>query len=291
MRASLRRAARPLQRIGNAVVIAQHKPNSFLSPSTRPMGNKRFAVDLLTSANQRGEGWAGPTEHPRDVRGLECAGRLDADSTGLLLWSDSAELVQHIIGSQRVEKEYLVRVRGHADWSDAMTEQTLRLMRHGGIQLDGKPLAPAGVEWLNEDQLRFTLVEGRHRQIRRMCELVGLRVEAIKRVRIGGLRLGALPVGYWAPVLPANAASLLLAPQGGGGAARAPSRRAASDGEPPTRQAGRRRDGRHPSAAPGSAEAQESSWAPPGKAAKAQRRRKARARREAAERAERATLS
>jgi 23S rRNA pseudouridine2604 synthase len=58
-------------------------------------------------------------------------------------------------------------------------------------------LKPAKVSWANEDQLRFVLREGRKRQIRRMCELVGLTVTALKRVRTGGVPLGKLPVGQW----------------------------------------------------------------------------------------------
>jgi 23S rRNA pseudouridine2604 synthase len=70
------------------------------------------------------------------------------------------------------------------------------LLNHG-LELDGQPLRPARVEWLNDDQLRFVLHEGRKRQIRRMCELVGLRVSGLKRVRIGNAMLGDLPVGRW----------------------------------------------------------------------------------------------
>jgi 23S rRNA pseudouridine2604 synthase len=70
------------------------------------------------------------------------------------------------------------------------------LLNHG-LELDGEPLKPARVEWLNDDQLRFVLHEGKKRQIRRMCELVGLRVTGLKRVRIGGVVLGDLPIGQW----------------------------------------------------------------------------------------------
>ncbi|MDE2585575.1 MAG: pseudouridylate synthase, partial [Betaproteobacteria bacterium] len=66
-----------------------------------------------------------------------------------------------------------------------------------GLSLDGHKLRPAKVEWLNEDQLRFVLKEGRKRQIRRMCELVGLKVLGLKRVRIGNVRLRDLPLGQW----------------------------------------------------------------------------------------------
>jgi 23S rRNA pseudouridine2604 synthase len=70
------------------------------------------------------------------------------------------------------------------------------LLNHG-LALDGRPLRPARVETLNDDQLRFILREGRKRQIRRMCELVGLRVTGLKRVRIGRVRLAQLPLGQW----------------------------------------------------------------------------------------------
>jgi 23S rRNA pseudouridine2604 synthase len=72
----------------------------------------------------------------------------------------------------------------------------LSLLQHG-LSLDDRKLKPAQVAWLNDDQLRFVLHEGRKRQIRRMCELVGLRVTGLKRVRVGAVRLGDLPLGQW----------------------------------------------------------------------------------------------
>jgi 23S rRNA pseudouridine2604 synthase len=72
----------------------------------------------------------------------------------------------------------------------------LELLRHG-LELDGKKLKPALVEWVNDDQLRFVLKEGKKRQVRRMCEMVGLEVKGLKRVRVGNLRLGKLPEGKW----------------------------------------------------------------------------------------------
>jgi 23S rRNA pseudouridine2604 synthase len=66
-----------------------------------------------------------------------------------------------------------------------------------GLSLDGEVLKPASVVWQNKDQLRFILREGKKRQIRRMCELVGLNVTGLKRVRIGKVRLGELPLGKW----------------------------------------------------------------------------------------------
>jgi 23S rRNA pseudouridine2604 synthase len=98
----------------------------------------------------------------------------------------------------KLEKEYIVRVSGH------LPEESLQLLRQG-LSLDGKPLKPARVEWLNRDQLRFVLTEGRKRQIRRMCEMVGLEVIGLKRVRIGKLRLGNLPEGKWRFLEPGEA--------------------------------------------------------------------------------------
>lgn len=185
----------PLRRIAaGAAIIAQHKPFSLLSPSTAPRGNKRYARDLLTRDNLRGQ-WKRELQ-PVELPGLECAGRLDADSSGLLLWTDDSALAQHIIAPDTVvEKEYLVRIVGHMDWSQPQLASTLDLLREG-ISLDDVPLRPAGVKMLNKDQLAITLREGRHRQIRRMCAMVGLQVQALKRVRIGNLRLGGLASGY-----------------------------------------------------------------------------------------------
>ena len=84
----------------------------------------------------------------------------------------------------------MVRVEGR------LSAEGLRLLNHG-LSLDGEPLRPAEVRWQNRDQLRFVLKEGKKRQIRRMCELVGLGVTGLKRVRIGRVRLGELPPGQW----------------------------------------------------------------------------------------------
>ena len=208
-----RQLLRRLRIASNSCIIAQHKPFSLLSPSSNPRGNKRYARDLLTEGNRHGGTWK-RAEDPRDLVGLECAGRLDADSTGLLLWTNDRSLLQHVIGpTTPVDKEYIVRVSGHVDWSPAQKKEVLRLLR-SGMSLDGRPLLPAGVEWLNDHQLRIVLREGRHRQIRRMLDIVGLQVEALKRVRIGQLRLQGLSAGCWKPISPASAASLLIRQRG-----------------------------------------------------------------------------
>ncbi|MCB0370133.1 MAG: pseudouridine synthase, partial [Bdellovibrionales bacterium] len=118
----------------------------------------------------------------------------DIESQGLLILTQDGRLVKSIIGeTSDTEKEYLVRVRG------SLSDENLNLLREG-LELDGKKLKKAQVEWLNQDQLKFILKEGKKRQIRRMCELVGLEVTGLKRVRIGKLKLGSLPEGFWRPM-------------------------------------------------------------------------------------------
>jgi 23S rRNA pseudouridine2604 synthase len=133
--------------------------------------------------------------NPGHLRGLAPAGRLDIDSTGLLVLTQDGRIARHLIGEDsRVEKEYLVRVEPLAEGS--VREDAIALLNHG-LELDGQPLKPAKVSWQNEEQLRFVLREGKKRQIRRMCELVGYKVLALKRVRIGSVVLGQLPPGQW----------------------------------------------------------------------------------------------
>lgn len=125
------------------------------------------------------------------LRTLALAGRLDIDSTGLLVFTQDGRLAKQLIGEgSSIEKEYLVRVEGNLS-----TDGMKRL--HHDLTLDGVKLKPAQVSWQNEHQLRFVLRQGRKRQIRRMCELVVLFVTGLKRVRSGNVRLAGLPVGKW----------------------------------------------------------------------------------------------
>ena len=112
------------------------------------------------------------------------------EATQKVLTQDGRIARQLIGADSEIDKEYLVRVEG------TLAENGLDLLNHG-LWLDDRPLRPAKVEWINDDQLRFVLREGRKRQIRRMCELVGLKVVGLKRVRIGRVKLGDLPLGQW----------------------------------------------------------------------------------------------
>jgi 23S rRNA pseudouridine2604 synthase len=170
------------------VTVILHKPIGYVSGQPEP--GYQPAVVLIRPETQWQED-PGPRFKPAMLKGLAPAGRLDIDSTGLLVLTQDGRIAKQLIGDDSdVEKEYLVRVAGQ------LSEQGLRLLNHG-LELDGRQLRPARVSWQNEDQLRFILREGRKRQIRRMCELVGLRVTGLKRVRIGQVRLGDLPLGQW----------------------------------------------------------------------------------------------
>jgi 23S rRNA pseudouridine2604 synthase len=174
---------------GEQVTILLHKPMGYVSG--QPEDNHQPAMVLIKPEN-RWEKDPSPLQfRPSHLRGLAPAGRLDIDSTGLLVFTQDGRVAKRLIGGDsEVEKEYLVRVEGK------LTDAGMRQLHHG-LELDGVKLKPARVSWQNEEQLRIVLREGRKRQIRRMCEMVGLRVTALKRVRSGGVPLGPLPVGQW----------------------------------------------------------------------------------------------
>jgi 23S rRNA pseudouridine2604 synthase len=175
-------------KLDRLVTILLNKPIGYVSG--QPEKDYEPAVRLITvSTQERGPGE--PKLERAHFEGLAPAGRLDIDSQGLLVFTQNGQVAKTLIGANSpVEKEYIVRVRGDLD------ARGLKLLNHG-LELDGAKLKPAKVEWLNEDQLRFILREGKKRQIRRMCELVGLQVTGLKRVRVGRVRLGDLPEGCW----------------------------------------------------------------------------------------------
>jgi len=176
------------------VTILLHKPVGYVSGQAED--DYEPAIVLVHPDNE----WLGDPElnqhHAKEfqrgfLHGLAPAGRLDIDSTGLLVLTQDGRVARHLIGEDSsVEKEYLVRVEG------TLSDGDLQRLNHG-LSLDGETLKPAKVSWQNEDQLRFVLREGKKRQIRRMCEMVGLHVVGLKRVRIGSINLGKLPVGQW----------------------------------------------------------------------------------------------
>ena len=170
------------------VTVLLNKPIGYVSGQAED-GYEPASV-LIRPQNRWSGDASGRRFEPRHLDGLAPAGRLDIDSTGLMVYTQDGRIAKHLIGGNDVEKEYLVRVQGEMA-PDGMAR--LRL----GLTLDGVTLKAAQVSWQNEDQLRFGLREGRKRQIRRMCEIVGLTVTGLKRIRTGRVLLGALPVGQW----------------------------------------------------------------------------------------------
>lgn len=184
------------------VTVLLHKPMGYVSGQAED--GHEPAMVLFQARNQ----WSGDTTRirfsPAQFKGLAPAGRLDIDSVGMLVMTQDGRVARQLIGEDAdMEKEYLVRVTCAGPQGDiAVNVQAhfpaaqMQRLRHG-LSLDGKPLKPAQVEWQNPEQLRFVLKEGKKRQIRRMCEQVGLKVVGLKRIRMGRISLGALPVGQW----------------------------------------------------------------------------------------------
>ena len=214
------------------VTILLHKPMGYVSGQAED--GHQPAVTLIQARNH----WKGDPSRirftPQQLRGLAPAGRLDIDSTGLLVLTQDGRVARQLIGEDAgLEKEYLVRVAytGHENTAAASAASAtyggktrplsaigendrvstnvqavfpaaqLERLRHG-LSLDGKTLKPARVEWQNPEQLRFVLTEGKKRQIRRMCEQVGLKVVGLKRIRMGRVTLGQLPAGQWRYLAP-----------------------------------------------------------------------------------------
>jgi 23S rRNA pseudouridine2604 synthase len=175
------------------VTVLLNKPVGYVSGQAEDGYEPAFV--LVTPDNHWSEDGTGIRFQREQLRHLVPAGRLDIDSVGLLVLTQDGRIAKQLIGEDsQIEKEYLVRVQPQE--GSPLSPEGLRLLNHG-LELDGEPLEPARVEWVNEDQLRFVLTEGKKRQIRRMCEAVGLKVTGLKRVRIGRVMLGDLPAGQW----------------------------------------------------------------------------------------------
>lgn len=197
------------KRQAQRVTILLHKPVGYVSG--QPEDGYETAAVLVQPENEwhdpKGE-QEGPRWHPAHAYGLAPAGRLDIDSTGLLVLTQDGRVARTLIGEDSdVEKEYLVRVQWapngpkgrdvvSEDVQSVFPPEALDLLRRG-LSLDDQPLRPAQVDWQNPEQLRFVLKEGKKRQIRRMCEQVGLHVVGLKRIRMGQVVLGNLPQGQW----------------------------------------------------------------------------------------------
>jgi 23S rRNA pseudouridine2605 synthase len=159
---------------GQKAVYAVHKPRGVVSTAHDPQGRPTI-VSLVPSA-----------------RRLYPVGRLDADTTGLILLTDDGELAHRLTHpSFEVPRTYHAKVR-----NAPVRDEAVRRLREG-VELDDGPTGPARVKRLGADRLEITIHEGRKRQVRRMCEAVGHPVIALERVRFGPLWLGKLEEGRY----------------------------------------------------------------------------------------------
>lgn len=183
----LLKAARSQQSQKLSIVL--HKPVGYVSHKTED--DYPTATSLLKNSSQSDFSPFGPKLNRDNTYGLAPVGRLDIDSRGLMLFTQDGRLAKYVIGEDSdVEKEYEVTVDSKMNLTQI---QKLKF----GLELDGKLLKRAKVSPINDHSFRMTLTEGRKRQIRRMCELVGLNVVSLKRTRIGKIHLGHLKEGEW----------------------------------------------------------------------------------------------
>ncbi len=180
---------RALAEQNQTVTILLNKPLGVVS--AQPEKGYAPAITLIKPETRFPQDTSPLQFKPGHLKGLAPAGRLDINSQGLLVLTQDGRIARQLVGSPaKLDKEYLVRFKGR------LTDQVIKLLNFG-LVLDSRPLKPARVKLLNPDQLQFILKEGRKRQIRRMCQQVKLEVTAIKRVRIGAVTLGKLPIGQW----------------------------------------------------------------------------------------------
>lgn len=193
---SLTLNAKTAAKLENKFTAIIHKPEGIVS--AQPEDGQVPAARLLTRENLVGKGTP-----PKHNASLPALGRLDMDSRGLLLLSEDGVLAKALIGpASKLDKEYIVKVTGQ------ITKAKINKLCHG-LELDGRKLRPALVTRLGQRGLRFILNEGRNRQIRRMCDLVELRVYDLYRTRIGPLELGSLREGKWRVITPKERAALI----------------------------------------------------------------------------------
>ena len=171
------------------VTLLFNKPLDEVSRSIED--STKHALSQLRPENRWAEDDTPYSFKATHLRGLAQAGKLDQESTGMLVFTQEGSVARRITGDDtRLEKEYMVRVEGE------LSPEGLKQLNFG-LTLDDIKLKRAQVSWQNEQQLRFVLHESRLRQIQRMCALVGLKVISIKRIRIGSVSLGKLPPGKW----------------------------------------------------------------------------------------------
>ncbi len=172
------------------LTILLHKPIGYVS--SQPEKQYKPAITLITPKSQyKSKNIRQSNQVKWPLKGYAVAGRLDIDSSGLLVLTQDGAVARTLIHPESdVAKEYMVRVE------QCVSPAQRQLLEHG-LSLDGVELKKATVDLLDDNYFRLVLKQGRKRQIRRMCEKVGLNVVGLKRVRIGNVALGSLPSGKW----------------------------------------------------------------------------------------------
>ncbi|MBV9805448.1 MAG: rRNA pseudouridine synthase [Solirubrobacterales bacterium] len=170
------------------IVYALNKPAGVVSTARDPQG--RPTVVTMVPQTER----------------LYPVGRLDIDTTGLILLTNQGELAHRLTHpSFEVEKTYRAVLGG-----PALHERALRSLREG-VELEDGRTSPAHVRRVSADTLEITIHEGRKRQVKRMCEAVGHPVRRLERVRFGPLELGELRQGRWRKLTEAEIEALMAA--------------------------------------------------------------------------------
>ncbi len=179
---------RPLEQRERMYVLL-YKPTGYLTTYKDPEG-RPTVYDLLTDVDTF----------------LSPVGRLDLDTSGLLLLTNDTQLAERVTNPEsHVPKTYLVKA------SVRLTDEELQRLRDG-VELSDGPTRPAVVRRVRDSEkythFEITITEGRNRQVRRMVEALGARVLKLVRVKIGPIAIGALPIGRWRPLTAREVAAL-----------------------------------------------------------------------------------
>lgn len=172
---------KPVKKTKQFIYLALNKPIGFVVSAKRTSADPDIVFDLISLKEK-----------------LFAVGRLDKDTTGLLILTNDGELAHRLTHpSFESDKEYEVTVDGF------LTPTVLESLRRG-IKIRGRTTNPATVEKTGSNSMRIILAEGRNRQIRRLCQRVGLNVIRLRRVRVKNITLGSLSLGKWRHLTPAE---------------------------------------------------------------------------------------
>lgn len=169
----------PIQQVEEKVYYLLNKPVGYIC-STRRTGQSKLVLDLFQEEGHR----------------LFTVGRLDKDTAGLLIVTNDGHFANQVIHpSANIEKEYLVKT------DQEVTHDHLVAISHGTL-VEGAFVKPIQVEKVRRGTLKIVIGEGKKREVRLLLDAAGLKVKSLTRIRLGGLLLGALPIGSWRSLTP-----------------------------------------------------------------------------------------